>query len=299
MRLTLNSLLPSTRGRFLALAASLLLAAPALAGDPPSPKVRETTDTFRSGGKDVTVERFAPAADGKYPALLLIHAIDGLDNAYGDFYRGLARDYAARGYAVSLVHYFDRTAGEPGNPKVVRELFLRRAAGKDLTPEQHDLIEGRFDVWTDTVADAVTDVRRQANVDGDRVGLAGFSMGGFLALSAAAREDLKVAAVVDVFGGLPAERRAGVETLPPTLVLHGDRDHVVPVEEARALDRFLTERKLVGEVKVYEGVGHVFMDDNGRVTLKAAAALVDARSRTALFLAKHLQAARTVTARPN
>jgi carboxymethylenebutenolidase len=296
MRSTHHALFPKTRA-WLSLAACALLACPAFAAEPLAPTAREATDTFRSGGKDVRVERFEPTADGKYPALVLLHPIDGLDNASGEVYRGLARDYAAKGYVVALVHYFDRTDAAPEELKAVRALFLRRAAGEQLTDAQRKTIEGRFDAWTDTVRDAVADVRKRPNVDPDRVGLVGLSLGGFLALSVAAQEDMKIAAVVDLFGGLPAERRAGVKTLPPVLVLHGDKDTVVSVDEAKELQKLIADKKLVGEVTIYPGVGHVFMDEKGRMSLQAVPALMDARARAEAFLEKHLKTPKTDTGR--
>src|SRR5262249_26436401 len=88
------------------------------------------------------------------------------------------------------------------------------------------------------------------------------------------------------FGGLPRHLRAGVHYLPPTLILHGDRDHTVPLREAYALRDLLDGRHVPHEVKVYEGVGHVFMDENGHIGWDGMQALFDPEGRTALFLGK-------------
>ena len=107
-----------------ALALLALLAAPA-AADPgaEAPQTRKVVDAYRSGSASITLERFEPAADGKYPAILLLHAVDGLEKPYGDQYRAAARRFAEKGYVVLLVHYFDRTGAGAKQVQAVSALF--------------------------------------------------------------------------------------------------------------------------------------------------------------------------------
>jgi dienelactone hydrolase len=261
-----------------------LLPAPAIAApETAGCKVACSKDTFVSGGKPVAVECFAPAAPGKYPAVLLLHSLDGLDNGCGWMYRIAAEKCAARGYAVFLVHYFDRT-GAKQLPAVRRPLF-RWAKGEPIGDADRETIATHFGAWTEAVRDAVGYVRSRPNVDGKRVGLVGFSLGAFLALSVAAEQDMQIAAVVDFFGGLPEERRARLTKLPPALIVHGDQDQTVPVREARLLGDWLQAHRSPGEVKIYPGVDHVFATPSGGFD---KAALCDAQERTAAFLERHL-----------
>jgi carboxymethylenebutenolidase len=249
-------------------------------------RVRRAQDTFASGGERITVERFEPAAPGKYPAVLLLHSLDGLDTPCGAVYRLAATECAARGYVVLLVHYSDRTATGPKQLPAVREPFLRWAKGGRIKDADRQTIAAHFRAWTEAVEDAVRYARGRPNVDGTRVGLVGFSLGAFLALSVAADEDQKIAAVVDFFGGLPAERRVRLTKLPPALILRGDQDQTVPVREARLLGDWLEAHRSPGEVKIYRGVDHVFARAQGGLDLEA---LRDAQGRTAAFLERHLQ----------
>jgi dienelactone hydrolase len=57
-----------------------------------------------------------------------------------------------------------------------------------------------------TLWDAVSFVSRQPQVDPQRIGLLGFSVGGYLALSASAI-DSRIRAVVEFFGGMPKEMK--------------------------------------------------------------------------------------------
>ncbi len=46
--------------------------------------------------------------------------------------------------------------------------------------------------------------------------------------------------------------------MPPTLILHGDKDVLVPVSEAHALDELLTAANRPHEMHIYEGANHAF-----------------------------------------
>src|SRR5262245_19850735 len=161
--------------------------------------------------------------------------------------------------------------------------------------ERWQALEATFTAWLDTVRGAVADTRLHARVDPERIGLVGFSLGGFLATSAAVQTSLKVRCVVELFGGLPRRLADQASHMPPALIVHGDRDEVVPVREADALRELLKERRRGFEVKVYSGVGHGFVTPRGSLALVPAA---DAARRTLSFLARHLSQERPVQAAP-
>ena len=68
----------------------------------------------------------------------------------------------------------------------------------------------------------------------------------------------KIAAIVEYYGGLPPTLQYGAKTMPPTLILHGDKDVLVPVAMAHELDEMLTKEKRPHEMKLYEGTNHGF-----------------------------------------
>ena len=125
--------------------------------------------------------------------------------------------------------------------------------------------------------DAVTYVAGQPGVDQDRIAVVGFSLGASLAL-AAAGEDARIKAVVDVFGPMPAGADKAART-PPVLILHGDRDRVVPVENAHRLEALLKKRGVPHEIKIYPDQGHGFHGP----------AQIDAAGRILAFLDRHLR----------
>src|SRR3546814_17371350 len=78
---------------------------------------------------------------------------------------------------------------------------------------------------------------------------------------------------------MPAEvMRRGVTHMPPTLVLHGDRDRTVPLARARELVRLLEQIGAEHEVTLYRGEGHTFRGE----------AREDRIARTVDFFERHL-----------
>jgi carboxymethylenebutenolidase len=185
---------------------------------------------------------------------------------------------------VFVVRYFDCFADRPEELAFFRDNVKDHLTGAAV--KEPDRVKRAFQDCLTAVCDGVRYVRQQPGVDKDRVGVAGFSLGAFLALSAATQPELKVAAVVDLFGGLPQEMHKKAKALPPVLILHDDKDQVVPEKIARDLEKLLKANEVVHEVKVYEGVGHMFDNGNGKIDWLAA---LDAESRAHAFLDKHLK----------
>lgn len=192
-------------------------------------------------------------ADG--PAVLLLHGADGL--TFADGYRVVARMIAASGYHVAFVHYLDRTGDQ-------RVAYAR--------------LRQDFPVWTETVRDAVAWLAERPGADARRLGIVGISLGATLAFAVAATEP-RVRTIINHFGPLPDELARERPRLPPTLVLHGSADPVVPVSHASVLEQLLLEQGTTYEIRIYEGQGHGLVGP----------AQLDAASRVARFLDKHLR----------
>lgn len=212
------------------------------------------TLSFVSGGETIGVERFDAASGGRRPAILLLHGADGF--TYGDRYRMAAQVIAGAGYHVFLLHYLDRT----GQSRAYYQTIGRN-----------------FPAWLATVQDALSFIERQPGVDPKRIGVIGTSLGGALALAAAAA-DRRVKAVVDYFGFLPEGLDATATRLPPTLVLHGAKDAIVPVGNAQRIEALLNKLGAPHHVHVYPDQGHGFWGP----------AQLDAAQRTAAFLGRYL-----------
>jgi carboxymethylenebutenolidase len=232
--------------------------------------VTQTQVSFESGGKDIRLDCFLPGAlsgnggrasspgwagETTVPGVIALHGSGGGHATMA----APASLLAEQGFAVYVLHYFDRT----GTTEI----------------DGLQTIFRHFPVWMKTLWDAVSFVARQPQVDAQRIGLLGFSLGAYLALSAAAI-DSRIQAVVEFFGGMPKEMKFFGRRLCPVLILHGEQDKTVPVEEAYHLQQLLEKKRIAYEMQIYPGVGHGFSGEIWR----------DAGLRTQLFLEKHLVA---------
>jgi dipeptidyl aminopeptidase/acylaminoacyl peptidase len=212
--------------------------------------------SFTSGGKQVSIDHFAPTDPAKSarPAVIVVHGSGG----GGWYFEKYAREFTATGCHVFIVHYFEST----GTDYAVTETILKH-----------------FPDWQRTLADAVKYAAEQPGVDAHRIALLGISLGAYLSLAVAAQDD-RVCAVVDIFGGMPKHLAAGVNRLPPTLILHGDADPIVPVSEAYELERILKRAGAEYQMKIFRGEGHRL---SGMYQLEAGLLIAG-------FLKKHLRA---------
>ncbi len=98
----------------------------------------------------------------------------------------------------------------------------------------------------------------------------GFRLGAFLSLTLATDAAMKIRAVVELSGGLPEQFAAGATSdFPPTLIVHGAEDNVVPVASAHALDALLTRLNVVHQTLILPRQGHWF-DGEGQMQILLA-----------------------------
>ena len=218
------------------------------------PTVSQSQLTFQSGDKLIRLDACLPETlDGPVPAVIALHGAGG--NVSG--MERYASVLAAEGFAVYLLHYFDRTGTEPADLQSMKR---------------------NFPLWMKTLWDAISFIETQPQVNHERIGLLGFSLGAYLSLANSAI-DPRVKAVVEFFGGMPKEMRLFMRRLCPVLILHGEADPTVPVEEAYQLQKLLEKKGIAYEIKIYPSAGHGFESEIWR----------DAGLRSLCFLQKGLK----------
>ena len=114
----------------------------------------------------------------------------------------------------------------------------------------------RFDGWADTVSATVTALLGRSDSSGG-VGLLGFSLGGYIAAEAAAR-DTRIAALAVLYGGMPDAMTTKIAHMPPLIALHGDADRNVPIAEGRQLVQLGKSVGAEAEFVTYPGRPHGF-----------------------------------------
>src|SRR5262245_29008292 len=210
-------------------------------------------DEFKSGDATIHVLRFDCPGTEKRPAVIMLHGADGWAPMTG--FKFAASGLNASGFNAILIRYYDRTKTDKISDKE-RADFIKWLRG-EATDEKENASRQLFEESIEVVRDAVAYVRKLPNVDASRIGIVGFSLGGYLALAAAPKIDPPIQAVVEMFGGLPQEYCKKLGKVPPTLIVHGEEDDVVPVSEAYKAAGVILAQKQQVAIEIQKGVGHV------------------------------------------
>jgi dienelactone hydrolase len=238
--------------RILAVAALLLVAAPASAGGFPRFGAGCTRADFRSGSSVVRAE-FCRAAGSSGAAVAVLHGCGG----FSTFDHRLVTELPALGISTLDVDYFGPT------PPPARKGFCNAAGA----------FESVFPVWIRVVDDAARKLRTLPGVE--RVGVVGWSLGGGVAVAAAARSPRT----------RPFQALAGFSTgsfgaadaaalLPPTILLSAGRTDAIPLAETLPLYHALRAAKVPSELYVYPHGSHNWPGRQGTLGIEHAAAFL-------------------------
>ncbi|MGY4428977.1 carboxymethylenebutenolidase [Bradyrhizobium sp. F1.13.1] len=196
-----------------------------------------------SGNDSLAVARYAAAVATKRPAVIVLHGSRGLELRLRAYER-YADALSAKGIDTYFLHYMT-----PADMAV-----LTSKSGNHEGRKAYDTT--RFDAWADTVSATVTTLLGRADNSG-RIGVLGFSLGGYIAADAAAR-DTRIAALAVLYGGMPSAMTARVKHLPPLIALHGEADRNVPIAEGRQLAELGKSVGAESEFVPYPGKAHGF-----------------------------------------
>jgi dienelactone hydrolase len=210
-------------------------------------------ERFESGGKSIRMETFVGADAKDAPSVIVLHGSTGVEFA-NRFIANLAQSFAAQGFVVHLVHYFDRTGDRYADDRAIK---------------------ASSSAWLETVHDAVTFVRTKRPEAA--IGMFGYSLGGYLAAAETVGHS-EISAAVILSGGLDEASAKTGRHAPPVLILHGSADTRVPVSESRRLEETLSRLGHRAEVHLYPGEGHIM----------SLPAYADVVTRGSEFLRRHL-----------
>ena len=218
-------------------------------------------------GGGVTMTRYAADRVGKRPAVLVLHGNRGVELSTRAYER-YANALAAGGIDAYLVRYFTAEDHQALDPK------------KSTRESRDAYTTSRFEGWTDRISSVVAAILKRPDSSG-RIGLLGFSLGGYIAADAAAH-DQRVTAIAVLYGGMPDAMVTQVKHLPPLIELHGDADRAVPLVKGEELVNLARAVGAPAEQVTYPGREHGFdFSDTDPMT-------VDAVGRVVRFFQAHL-----------
>ena len=82
---------------------------------------------------------------------------------------------------------------------------------------------------------------------------------------------------MELFGGVPEKFLPSLDHFPPTLILHGEDDHVVPIRHAKRLRQLCEEKQFCFEMEIYSGAGHKFTETLMQTAMERAMVFLNQR----------------------
>lgn len=165
-----------------------------------------STINFTSNGITIPADLYTPDSAASAPGFIAIaYGTDGMLAPWGAQITGYAEALLLRGFVVMIPNYFAST-GTTAGPGVFEEIMAHR------------------EIWQQALADAVSFAKANLGVDGSRVGLLGFSLGGHLCLRQRSLANILVEFFAPELDGLGSS--AGLTT--HAQIHHGLADQIVP-----------------------------------------------------------------------
>lgn len=229
--------------------------------------IRETMVQYPSG--NVTMKAFvaAPVGKGKRPAIIVIQEWWGLS----DHIKDIARRYAAEGYVAIAPDLYSR---------------LGHALTTDPTEAGRLMNSLKQEDGLKDLNATVTYLKSVPEVDGAKIGVTGFCMGGSYALLLpCVNPDIKAAA--PFYGQVPNPDTPLQNLSAPVLYFYGEDDGWITKADVQRLAAAFKKYNKVGEIKTYPGAPHAFFRDTDPSVYRPEAAK-DAWARVKAFFKQHL-----------
>ena len=197
------------------------------------------TETVNYQAKNIDLEGYVAFPDAENaPLVLIVHTWAGKD----EFVHQRAEDLAALGYVGFAVDMY-------GNGKVGADTAENESL---MTP----LVSDR-DMLKDRIVSALNYGKSLPGVDSSRAAAIGYCFGGLVVLDLArAGEDLS--GVVSFHGLLMPSDISEKGIKAKVLVLHGERDPMVPLDMVDTFQKEMTEAEADWQLHSYGGTYHAF-----------------------------------------
>lgn len=179
-----------------------------------------------------------PAADGDYPAVVMIQEWWGLNENIKD----MAEKLASHGYVVLAVDLYDGQVA--------------------TTSSEAQQIRASFDqpYWTANMNSAVSYL--EENFQPQSIGSVGWCFGGGQSLNLALNNE-NMDATVMYYGSPVTDTNELSKISWPVLGIFAGEDNGIPVETVKNFESSLNELGIENEIVVYPGVQHAFANPSG------------------------------------
>ena len=203
-----------------------------------------------------------PAADGEYPAVIMIHEWWGLNENV----RSMAEKLASHGYIVFAVDLYDGQV----------------ATTSDEARELRSSFEEQY--WIENMNVATKYVQEQYSPD--KIGSIGWCFGGQQSLNLALNnEDMDAIAIY--YGRLVTEPETLSSINWPILGIFAELDQGIPPEQVNEFESVLNEVGITNDIHIYPEVDHAFANPSGE--RYAPEATMDAWQKTIEFFEENLK----------
>lgn len=228
-----------------------------------------TTVNYETQGAKVNAKVYHPAEEVKkpVPGILVLHTSGG----YSKHEEDVAARLAQEGYITMTMPYMER--GIEGTV-----LFSDPKINQILARMEQIILDG------------LKTLRTQPGVDKNRIGVVGYSLGGyFVSKLLPSAEDYGIKAAVIYYGSFEITVESVPKFRAPVLVFQGDADKYPNfLPRARAAEASAKKHGKSIELVVYPGAMHQFDFDYLRDRYDSAAA-EDAWNKTVAFLDRYLK----------
>ncbi|HET6159970.1 MAG TPA: dienelactone hydrolase family protein [Dongiaceae bacterium] len=229
------------------------------------PRVEGEMTTFKAGTQEVSGYLVKPAADGKYPAIVVVHENRGLNPHIKD----VARRLAVAGNLALAVDFLSPVGGTPSDENKARDMISKLNLA-DVTS------------WAQG---AVAYLRTRPSGNG-KVGAVGFCWGGGVIGRLAVAEPTLNAGVVYYGQQPPAEDVPKIKA--PLLLNYAGLDERIGAG-IPAFEQALQKNGKEYQIYIYKGANHAFNNDTNAARYNKEAADL-AWGRTLDFFKQHLGA---------
>jgi dienelactone hydrolase len=211
---------------------------------------------FASGGAPIRAELCHAEGSGPARAVVVLHGCGG----FSTFDHRLVTELPRFGISTLDVDYF-----APTPPPGTRGFCNAHGGARDAFPR-----------WVAVARDAGRALRQDGVASAGGIGVVGWSLGGAVAIQAAAapRRQRVFAAIAAFSTGAFGATPAFAALLPPTILLSGGSTDAIPLAETLPLFRALRAAHVTSSLYVYPHGSHEWPGRQGALGIRHAAAFL-------------------------